>query len=437
MRIGVDGYNLAMPQATGVATYGYELAAAYAAMGHQVEGIFGLPVPGPEALREVAFFDRFQRAADQVHHRPGGKWAKRAEWLRAFAPQRGLEVPRTTAVEKAEFIGRLPAFSRLVTAPNLFERAERRFRRTGRFTVLRVENPPELMHWTYPLPVMLENSRNIYTLHDLVPLKLPYTTLDDKQLYGSLIAECVRRADHLCTVSQSSARDIIERYGIDEARITNTYQASTQRAAGDPAAAARAVEGIFGLTAQGYFLYVGAIEPKKNVRRLIEAYLSLASTTPLVIVGGRSWQSEEQLRLMPGGGASGAAGSYAGHRGQSIIRLDYLPNGLLGQLMAGARAMLFPSLYEGFGLPVLEAMQLGTPVITANTASLPEVAGDAGLLVDPYDVGSLAAAMRQVDNDVELRARLSHRGRGRAEAFSSARYHERLQLMHQRMGLGR
>lgn len=433
MRIGVDGYNLAMPQATGVATYGYELATAYAAMGHRVEGIFGLPVPGLPALREVAFFDRFQRAGD--HHRPRGRWARRAEWVRAFLPQRALDVPLSPAVEKAEFAGRLPALARLVTAPNLFERAERRFRRTGQFTMLRMKDPPALMHWTYPLPVMLENSRNIYTLHDLVPLKLPYTTLDDKQVYGRIVAECVRRADHLCTVSQSSARDVIERYGLDEARITNTYQASTQRAAGDPTVAARAVEGIFGLPPQGYFLYVGAIEPKKNVRRLIEAYLSLSSATPLVIVGGRSWQSEEQLRLMPGGGASGAAGSYRGHRGQLIVRLDYLPNALLGQLMAGAKAMLFPSLYEGFGLPVLEAMQLGTPVVTADSASLPEVAGDAGLLVNPYDVAALVAAMRQLDEDAALRVRLSHAGRIQAESFSAARYRDRLHLMHRRMGL--
>lgn len=435
MRIGIDGFNLAMPQATGVATYGYELASAYAAMGHSVEGVFGLPVPSTVDLREVAFFDRYQRATEYVEQRSRGKWKRRVEWVRAFGRQRVFDVPLTPQVEKTEFAGRLPDFSRLSTASNLFERAERRFRVTGRFTTLRMRNPPDLMHWTYPVPVAIAGTRNIYTLHDLVPLKLPYTTLDDKDVYGRVVAECVRRADHICTVSDSSARDIVERYRIDTARITNTYQASTQRAAGDADAAARAVEGLFGLPTQGYFLYVGAIEPKKNIRRLIEAYLSLSSATPLVIVGGRSWQAEEQLRLMPGGGASGVAGYYRGHRDQLVVRLDYMPNALLGQLMAAARAMVFPSLYEGFGLPVLEAMQLGTPVITADRSSLPEIVGEAGLLVDPYDVGALVEAMRRIDTDAGLRTRLADAGRAQAATFSEARYRERLATMHARIGL--
>ena len=144
------------------------------------------------------------------------------------------------------------------------------------------------------------------------------------------------------------------------------------------------------------------------------------------MVGARAWQSEGELQLMPGDGAGGAAGTFGGPKGQTIMRLDYLPRELLAKLIRGARAVVFPSLYEGFGLPVLEAMQLGTPVITSTTSSLPEVAGDAGLLVDPYDVGALVEAMRRLDADEALGRAMSARGLEQAKLFSRGRYQERL-----------
>ena len=169
---------------------------------------------------------------------------------------------------------------------------------------------------------------------------------------------------------------------------------------------------LFDLAPQGYFLYFGAIEPKKNVGRLIEAYLASEVTTPLIIVGGRSWRSENELRLL------GTPGSQILSGAARIRKLDYLPRRMLDVLVAGARGVLFPSLYEGFGLPVVEALARGVPTMTSTAGSLPEVAGGAALLVDPYDIAAIAAAIRALDTDADLRATLSAAGPAQAARFS-------------------
>jgi glycosyltransferase involved in cell wall biosynthesis len=289
-------------------------------------------------------------------------------------------------------------------------------------------NPPAIMHWTYPLPVIVAGARNIYTMHDLVPLRLPYTTLDHKEHYAALIRACASRADQICTVSAASAQDIIGFTGLPAERVTNTYQASTLpdlAHLGSAAADAAIVEGLFGLTARSYFLFYGALEPKKNVGRMLQAFLGLSLASSLVIVGGRAWKSEGELALLQGGNETGGDPTRS-----RIIKLDYLPRELLTKLIRGARAVLFPSLFEGFGLPALEAMQLGTPVLTSNTASLPEVVGDAAVKVDPYDVEAIAAGITALDTDAGLRSRLEAAGPRQAALFSRQRYLERLEAMY-------
>jgi glycosyltransferase involved in cell wall biosynthesis len=429
--VGIDGYNLALPNGTGVATYGMTLASVLGGAGHRLTGLFGIDAGRVEALRAVRFFDRFGHiptlSTEQRRSRSRRlNLIALAPWLTA----RAVDVPLTGRVETAPFADRLPAFDRLATAPDLFDLAYRHFRRYGRFLPVTLPDPPAIMHWTYPVPVELVGARNIYTLHDLVPLKLPYTTLDAKQAYRAIVAQCVARAAHICTVSEASRHDIIAEFGIDPHRITNCYQASPAGLAvtDDASRDAAAVQGVFGLPQRGYFLYFGAIEPKKNIGRLVEAFLSLDSATPLVMVGGRGWRSEEELKLLPQGEEEETA---RGRRiAERIVRLDHLPRPLLLKLIRGARAVLFPSIYEGFGLPVLEAMQLGTPVLTSTASSLPEVAGDAALLVDPYDVDAIAAALRALDGDAALRDRLAAAGVVQARRFAPDAYLARLEAMY-------
>jgi glycosyltransferase involved in cell wall biosynthesis len=224
--------------------------------------------------------------------------------------------------------------------------------------------------------------------------------------------------------------------GIDPQRITNTYQSVTIPAkyANKPEdQVAREVEGATGVGYKDYYLFWGSIEPKKNIGRLIEAYLASKVDAPLVIVGARAWKSEDELRLLNDEIIRFLRITDGDVRTRKrVIQLSYAPFSLLVSLIRGAKAALFPSLYEGFGLPALEAMLLGTPVICANTASLPEVVGDAALMVDPYDSAALANAIRLVDADEGLRSDLSRKGLAQAALYSPEIYRERLAGVYQR-----
>jgi len=427
-RIGVDGFNLAMPRGTGVATYGRVLTQALAGMGHPVDVLYGANIGRrtPALLREVMFFDSLDQ--EGARPRPGmmtPRWIR--ETLGDGRASTAIQVPITGRVLSEPFRARMPAYDRIMNIVDLWGRAERHFKLWGSFMPVRIPDPPAIMHWTYPLPIRLEGARNVYTLHDLVPLRMPYTTLDNKRLYIRLIRACLAAGDHVCTVSDASRQDIIELFEVPPGRITNTWQSAIPAPAPVQTEAELGawLHGLFGLKHGGYFLFFGALEPKKNVGRLLEAYLSSGIQTPLVIVGGRAWKSEGEMRLLqvPVTGAKVTAAA-------RVRQFDYMPRPWLTALIRGARGVMFPSLYEGFGLPVLEAMQLGAPVITSTESSLPEVAGDAALLVNPYDTGAIADAMQRLDRDPALRDSLSAAGLAQAERFSVPAYQRRLAALY-------
>jgi glycosyltransferase involved in cell wall biosynthesis len=161
-----------------------------------------------------------------------------------------------------------------------------------------------------------------------------------------------------------------------------------------------------------YMLYVGTLQPRKNIMRMIEAFAQahLHPDTHLLIGGRTGWLSQPlQQRIDELGMAD------------RIHLLGFVPDEQLYGLMAGARAFVFPSLYEGFGMPVLEAMASGTPVITSTTSALPEVASDAALLVDPIDVTAIANAMHRLDTDDVVYDSLRQRGLAHAATFTWAR----------------
>lgn len=191
-------------------------------------------------------------------------------------------------------------FDRLFTADRLSVDAFLAFARSGRFTTVTLAEPPDIIHSTCPVPLRMAKSRNVHTVHDLGPLKLPCTTLDDKKRYGRLVKQCLREAARICTVSEASRRDIVDWYGVSSTHLTNTYQTAPQVAppiSDDPDETAPVVEGIVGMRARGYFLYFDAIKFRKNVGRLIDAFLRLRTDTPLVVVGAKFRQSGRELRL--------------------------------------------------------------------------------------------------------------------------------------------
>ncbi|WP_244911957.1 glycosyltransferase family 4 protein [Burkholderia aenigmatica] len=216
-------------------------------------------------------------------------------------------------------------------------------------------------------------------------------------------------------------------FDVSPDKLTNTYQAVDTCDHADIRnlkEAEQEVDGIYGLEPGGYFLFFGAIEPKKNVGRLIEAYLSAKVQAKLVIVGALAWKSKEEMRLLE------SISKQDSNISRNIKIIDYVPRTFLMSLIRCAKAVVFPSLYEGFGLPLLEAMQLGVPTLCSSEGSLPEIAGDASVMVDPYNVTEISRNLERLDRDSDLRSALVTRGFGRAEKFSAESYRCALQKMY-------
>ena len=432
MKVMIDGFNLSLVQGTGIATYARNLSFNLKALGHETHVLYGIPRAQDRSaiMREISFFDdarpvgRIERFVDP--------YRKALELISClFGTLSAYEIPVSGLVINRQFASQMPSFDKLWNVPNLFERAHRVFGNFGRGLSVNAAPPVQIMHWTYPVSVRVSGARNIYTLHDLVPLRLPYTTLDNKLLFLKLVKEIVRGADHIVTVSEHSKRDILALLEVPESKVTNTYQAVEI-----PSSYLRRpieelkheLEGSFNVQYKNYVLFYGAIEPKKNVARIIEAYLASNIRKPLVIAGASAWKSEQELRQLTG---------FEGERllrRRNIIRVPYLSFAQLVNLIRGATTVIFPSLYEGFGLPILEGMLCGTPVITSNFGSMKEIAGDAALLVDPYNTREIKDAIRAMVSDSSLQSEKSMLGYKVAACYSSERYRDRLEKLYEKVG---
>ena len=430
IRICIDGYNIALPRGTGIATYGRGLLEANRARGADCDILFG-----PAASRSSS--DIVNEAALIEPSRPPQR-LRRLQRVQRTAETLTSQFGRTAwpirATHKVSWpTGGHPPADRFWSTPQLFHRANRCFKRYQKLTPIRFERsapPPSIMHWTTPLPIWARGVPNVYTVHDLIPLKIPHTTLNDRAEYMTLHSEVLRRADQIAVISQCTKNDLISLFGIEEDRITTTYQSvdiPDSIKLESEFDLSNEVSSIFDLEWKNYFIHFGAIEPKKNLGRIVEAYLATSSQTPLVVVGSRGWLEEDETALI------NQVKRIGGPSASRIRLYEYMSRRMLLTLIRGAKATLFPSLYEGFGLPILESMALGTPVLTSKGGATGEVAGETAVLVDPYDVESLAAGIRDLDGDADLRSSLSARGITRSRVFSPEAYQGRLEALYSRL----
>jgi glycosyltransferase involved in cell wall biosynthesis len=257
--------------------------------------------------------------------------------------------------------------------------------------------------------------RTVVTIHDCIHLMFPQYLpgrLASWYARGAMWA-AIRKADGILTVSEASKRDILKFFDIPPQRVQVIYNAIDERFLAEPdAERMEHVRQRYQLD-KPFLLYVGNIKPHKNLERLVHAYAVARSRglgdLRLVIVG------DQQSKYPP------LRQAVHRHRLDKEVRfLGFQPYNTLAVFYRLARAFVFPSLYEGFGLPPLEAMACGTPVVTSNVSSLPEVAGGAAVLVDPYDPESIADGIVRAANDETLRAELIRRGLARARDFSWA-----------------
>ena len=262
----------------------------------------------------------------------------------------------------------------------------------------------QLLFSPIPEAPVLSKCRFVVMFHDTIPLRYPKPKSLLPHYFRYHVPRILHQAEHIVCNSEATASDIMAFFCVPVRKITPillAYDATHFRPSKSAGSAG---------WGKRYFLYLGRHDPHKNLNRLITAFASLGKIADcrLLIAGAPDprytplLQTQvEELGL-----------------GEAVQFLEYIPYEQLPSLFSEALALVFPSLWEGFGLPVLEAMACGTAVITSSVSSLPEVAGDAAILVDPFDVGAIASAMRSLLNDDDLRVHLGAAGLARAREFS-------------------
>jgi glycosyltransferase involved in cell wall biosynthesis len=318
-----------------------------------------------------------------------------------------LYVTRQSAVER--FTNRWPNFQVKRTLPHT-----PLVRIPVTLSVELRKNRVDVLHVQYTAPPRTPCPL-VATIHDLSFEHLPETFKRRSRAQLRLtVRRTAKKAAQILTLSEFSRRDIIETYALDPERVFVTPPAAASHFARvTNETELRRIRTSYGIQ-RDYILALGSIQPRKNLVRLIKAYeglrRALNSTEQLpqlVLAGKRGWLEAETMRAAEQSEAR-----------DDIIFIGYVPDTDLAAVYSGALCFAYPSYFEGFGLPILEAMQCGTPVIAGNRTSLPAVAGDAALLVDPFDVGAIGNALAQIIKNADYRAQLRVKGVERAARFS-------------------
>ena len=281
---------------------------------------------------------------------------------------------------------------------------------------------PDIIHGTNYSVYPLSRGARVITIYDVSFALYPEYATSVSKAYFNVVKRCLKWTDLIITISESSKRDIINYFKVSEKIVWVTPLASrypifinTAEPAPDSKARLHAfckqeASQNFDIE-KPYLLFVGTLEPRKNITAIIQAFNQLKSEQKiehqLLLVGSKGWLYEPILEAI----------NQSSYR-DDIHHLDYVSDSSMIDLYKGATLFVYPSHYEGFGLPVLEAMSLGCPVITSNTSSIPEVAGDAAIMVSPADVEELANALYQVINSPSLRQTLRQAGYKQAATFS-------------------
>mgnify|MGYP000476926460 FL=1 len=271
---------------------------------------------------------------------------------------------------------------------------------------------PDIIHGTNYSVFPCKDTLNLMTIYDLSFIKYPEYINSAVQQYTKRVKQSLQWTDAILTISESSKRDIVEYLHISPDRVFVTPLASRYHLNYLTDVISKIDTTIIDYDfSQPYLLFVSTIEPRKNISAIISAFNLLKSDRKiphhLILIGQKGWKYEpifKEIECSPWK--------------ENIHHLDYLSDELVALFYARADVFLYPSHYEGFGLPVLEAMTLGTPVVTSNTSSLPEVAGDAALSIDPSDVEAQADAILKIISDAHFRDELIKKGKARAALFS-------------------
>lgn len=271
---------------------------------------------------------------------------------------------------------------------------------------------PDILHGTNYSVYPCQNSLKVMNIYDLTFIKYPNYIDSVVKTYTERVKRCLQWTDLVLTISESSKKDIIEYLNVEPEKVYVTPLASRYYPNYLSEEVAQRLEKQANYDfSKPYLLFVSTIEPRKNINTIITAFNFLKEKYKiehqLILIGKKGWNYEPIF----------AAIENSPWKNQ-IHHLNYLSNELVALFYSKADVFVYPSYYEGFGLPVLEAMTLGAPVVTSNTSSIPEVTGDAAILIDPNDSIQLAEAILKIISDSHLRQKLVNKGKERAKLFS-------------------
>lgn len=262
------------------------------------------------------------------------------------------------------------------------------------------------VHWP-----LWTRAKSVIAIHDLGYIDLPqYVDKKNRKFLEKFVPYSIKRADHIITISEYSKQQVMKHFSVDENKISIVMPAiDSKDYYPRTKAEVEKVKKLYKLP-KNYLLFVSTLEPRKNVTGLLDAFAALPieiqNQYPLILVGGKGWADEEILERLER------------YKNLPIIRPGYVNDEYMASLYSGATALVFPTNYEGFGMPPLEAMACGTPVITSSTTSLPEVVGSAAISIDPSNTKEITKAIETLVSDKGLQRKLSAKGLKQARKFS-------------------
>ena len=286
----------------------------------------------------------------------------------------------------------------------------------------------DLFHATdFVLPPTLPSTRTLLTVHDLSFVRVPQAASPPLKAYlDRVVPRSVKMADHILADSQATKDDLLELYSTAADKITVLYSGVDSRFQRiTNAAVLEQAKAKYGLTGVDYLLSVGTVQPRKNYSRVIRALAGLRQQgydLHYAIAGGKGWLEDEMHQTIA-----------ETRLGDAVHLPGFVDDDDLPALYSAARTLVIPSLYEGFGLPILEAMACGTPVITSSLSSLPEVAGKAGILVNPLDISAIGDAILRIESDSQHRAFLIDAGYQQVRKFTWERAARQLKSIYEHL----
>ncbi|MBS1088292.1 glycosyltransferase family 4 protein [Gluconobacter wancherniae] len=387
MQIVLDARNTGRAMGTGVTTYTNTLAAALTKQGSStISWLRESPSLG--VLPAVASHSRY---------------ARYIRFFKALTSQKLLASCVTSGTTD-------------LISNDLFRIGHVHFNIYGRPLPIVADTQPDLMHWTYPLPFTMMGCPNIVTIHDLIPILNPEFCTTNPERMQKLLQCVIERADKVVTISNTVRQDILTHFNLPPQRVCVIHQATNIP---EELEALRYRKLGPAACPIGGFLYMGTIERRKNIGRLIRAHARSRTTRPLILIGPEGFGAQEELAALNDH-------PYP----ERVLRLPWMLRDDLLCAIQEARAVVFPSLAEGFGLPIIEAMALGVPVLTSLGGTTEEIAGQAAYLVDPLDVDSITEGLIRLDREELLHTTLVNAGSRHVQYFNMQDYGARFSALY-------